>query len=98
MPLQEFSKGNTNMEITQNDINRIHDRLDPLVEDVAFIKAALKLSIHQTPCRTLRGHLGDHTTQKRDWKRAVINGFVDLLKMGVVAALTYFLVIAKGGS
>ena len=95
--LQEFSKGNTNMDIDKNDINRIYDLIHPLTEKVVAIQATLKLLVHQTPCRTLNAHLNAHSLDKRDWKRALTSGLVDLLKMGIVAALTYFLILANGG-
>ena len=56
------------------------------------------MSQHTPPCRTLDRHLANHETQKRDWKRALISGIVDLVKMGIVAALTYLIILANGGS
>lgn len=94
--LQAFSKGNTNMDIEKEDINRIYDLLQPLIKDVAAMQATLKGLVHQSPCRTLNSHLNKHSLDKRDWKRAITSGLVDLGKMGIVACLTYFIMRAKG--
>ncbi len=63
-------------ELTQNDLNRIYDKLDPIALDVAIIKT------------NLEAHLKAH----RRWTGPVIRFVFDFVKMGAVAVITWVFV------
>ncbi len=79
---------------TKDDINRIHDRLDPIAENLAEIRATLKLmpKTPKQPCTYLDSHLTEHKATTNTWKTFFIRATVDVVKMALVAIATYFFV------
>jgi hypothetical protein len=88
------------MEVTVDDINRLHERVDKLVDcnektvvDIAVIKTKLEgLVIPKQPCDALAEHLNNHKENRRVWQRPLVRTVVDLVKMAVVAGLTWLFV------
>ena len=79
---------------TKADINRIYDRLEPMAQDLASIKTRLDLTPPppKQPCTFLETHLDDHKKTANTWKTSVIRTVVDVVKMAIVAVVTYFFV------
>ena len=92
-------------EVTKADIQEVHRRIDDMVGEqnqtnicLARIDTTLKLmpKLPDRPCEQLvslksglNGHIADHKDNKRIWQRPIIGTVVDLVKMAVVALVTW---------
>jgi len=92
-------------EVTKADIQEVHRRIDDMVGEqnqtnicLARIDTTLKLmpKLPKRPCdfhaelkKDFDGHLADHKDNKRIWQRPIIGTVVDLVKMAVVALVTW---------
>lgn len=74
-------------DITQADLNRLYDKLDPMAEDLAVVKDRMERLpvLPDRPCEQLSVHLDEH----KAWKRPVIRAAVDIVKMAVVGAVCF---------
>ena len=64
-------------QATKADIERLHDKLDPIGKDVAVIKSQLA------------EHLKPHQTTRSTWQRSVISGLVHMIEIAVIAGIAY---------
>ena len=65
------------MQATKADIERLHDKLDPIGKDVAVIKSQLA------------EHLKTHQTTRATWQRSVFSGIVHMIEVAVIAGVAY---------
>ena len=89
-------------EVTKADINEVHKRIDRMVEhqnqtNLSLVRIETKLEmLPERPCdqhvslkADFEGHISDHKETKRTWQRPVVRTLVDMLKMAVVAGVTW---------
>ena len=92
-------------EATKEDINEVHKRIDKMVEhqnqtniSLAQIETTLKLfpKPNDRPCEQhvslkadFDGHISDHKETKQTWQRPVVRTLIDMIKMAVVAGVTW---------
>ena len=92
-------------EVTKEDIGELHKRIDLVNETMTEVRVSvgeIKTTLNLMPKLPIRpcdfhtslktdfdGHLADHKDNKRIWQRPIIGTVVDLVKMAVVAAVTW---------
>ena len=95
-------------EVSKEDINKVHERLDKLVEGqtqsriaIGEIQTTLKLMPKPAsrPCpehKQLRGefdeHIEIHKESRRLWQTPVVGMLIHLVELGTVALLTWLFV------
>ncbi len=87
-------------EVTKEDIAAVHSRIDEIVTCNTAIQVSIgkiqqrfeDLTIPKQPCSELRNHIKDHKENVRIWQRPIVHTIVDLVKLGIVAFLTYVFV------
>jgi len=76
-------------DVDKKDIKDLHDKIDGIALMVTAIKTKQDLAFR--PCPELKAHFLEH----EKWGSPIRKAIVDLVKLAVVAAVTFF--IAKGG-
>jgi len=93
-------------EVTKEDINTIHRRLDSILEEqtlsriaIGQIETTIKLMPlpQPRPCPQhieLRAdfdeHIENHKETKRLWEKPIVGMLIHLIELGIVALLTWF--------
>lgn len=95
------------LTIVHNKIGEVHQRID----DMVTCNTAIQVSIAKIeqkfedlvipeppnrPCQFFEEHIKDHKESVRIWQRPVVRTVVDLVKMAVVAVLTWIFVRSRG--
>ncbi len=88
---------------TKTDIDRLHDKLDPMAIDVAVIKAKMENLPPPRPCGYLSelkhnvdDHLADANDTKKNLRRSVISALVGVAKMAIIFLLASWVVSLQG--
>ena len=80
-------------QATKDDINRVYDKLEPMARSITQIETKLEMMvIPKQPCVFLETHLEEHKDTQKTWKSSFTRAVVDVIKMGVVAIITWFFV------
>jgi hypothetical protein len=87
-------------EVTKEDVNQVHKRIDDLVEVTTLIRISVTkiemaipkpIKLPARPCHFFEEHVQEHKDNVKTWKDTVIKNTVDVLKLGIVALITYYL-------
>ncbi|KKK50260.1 hypothetical protein LCGC14_3126790, partial [marine sediment metagenome] len=79
-------------EVTKEDVNQVHKRIDELVEVTTLIRISVSkiemaipepVELPKRPCDFLEDHIDEHKDNVKTWKHSVIKTAVDILKMAV---------------
>jgi aspartate ammonia-lyase len=91
-------------EVTKEDLNRVHNRVDAAVNALAETNVKLErvattlenIKIPEQPCHDLRllsnnveKHIREHSMNRQTWKSALVNGTVRLVIAAIIAATAY---------
>lgn len=88
------------MPVTKEDINRLHERIDPLYDamtkmSVAVERLATIIELmprpQPRPCEDLKTHLADHKENVKSWKSAIIEKIVGVAAMMIIGLFMYWL-------
>lgn len=90
-------------EVTKEDVNAIHRRIDDLVTLDTALQVSIgrmeqrlqDLKIPQQPCQFIKKHLNNHKDTANLWQKPLVKTLIDLVKMGIVAAVTYLFVRSR---
>jgi uncharacterized membrane protein len=91
-------------DVTREDLDRIHDRVDTVIQTIGnqnerlatVITKLEMLRIPVQPCsdlkglsRTVESHISEHSQYKQTWKTAIINGVVRIAIALVIAVSAF---------
>lgn len=81
---------------TKADIERLHDKLDPMAIDVAVIKAKMVDLPRSRPCEYLVQHLSDASDTKKSLKKSIIGALVGVAKMAIIFLIATWVISLQG--
>ncbi len=85
------------MQATKADIEKLHEKLNPMAIDIGSIKTWIELQpepvkLPERPCTFFTAHVEEHKEVTTTWRRSAIRACVDVIKMAIVAVVVYFVV------
>jgi len=71
-------------EVTNQAINRIYDKLEPITKSLVAVEIKL-----ESLGEKMDGHIKEHRESGRTWKRVLIGGIVRIACTAIIGAFCY---------